>query len=29
VVAVAITAWALWLRWRKGGAMADYEISSL
>ena len=28
-VAVAVTAWALWLRWRKGGAMADYEISSL
>ena len=29
VLAALVTAWALWLRWRKGGAMADYEISSL
>ena len=29
VLAVVVTAWALWLRWRKSGAMADYEISSL
>jgi len=29
VLAVLVTAWALWLRWRKSGAMADYEISSL
>ena len=29
VLAVLVTAWALWLRWRKGGAMADPEISSL
>ena len=29
LLAVLVTAWALWLRWRKSGAMADYEISSL
>jgi RsiW-degrading membrane proteinase PrsW (M82 family) len=28
-LAVLVTAWALWLRWRKGGATADPEISSL
>jgi RsiW-degrading membrane proteinase PrsW (M82 family) len=28
VVAVAVTAWALWLRWRKGAAMTETEISS-
>ena len=28
VVAVLVTAWALWLRWRKGGAAAEPEISS-
>jgi len=28
VVAVAVTAWALWLRWRKGAATADAETSS-
>jgi len=27
-VAVAVTAWALWLRWRKTDAMADPGISS-
>jgi len=29
VLAVLVTAWALWLRWRKGAAMADPEMSSL
>jgi len=29
VLAVLVTAWALWLRWRKGGAMADPAISSM
>ena len=28
VLAVLVTAWALWLRWRKGGAIADPAISS-
>jgi len=28
VVAVAVTAWALWLHWRKGAAMTETEISS-
>jgi RsiW-degrading membrane proteinase PrsW (M82 family) len=28
VIAVLVTAWALWLRWRKGGAIADSAISS-
>jgi len=28
VLAVAVTAWALWLRWRKGAAMANAETSS-
>ena len=28
VLAVGVTAWALWLRWRKGAAMAEPEISS-
>jgi RsiW-degrading membrane proteinase PrsW (M82 family) len=28
-VAVAVTAWAMWLRWRKGGTTADPEMSSL
>jgi RsiW-degrading membrane proteinase PrsW (M82 family) len=27
-VAVAVTVWALWLRWRKGGTEAELEISS-
>jgi len=29
VVAVGVTAWALWLRWRRGGAIVDTELSSL
>jgi len=29
VLAVLVTAWALWLRWRKGGTTADPEMSSL
>jgi len=29
VLAVLVTAWALWLRWRKGGATANPEMSSL
>jgi len=29
VVAVGVTVWALLLRWRRGGAIADTEISSL
>ena len=29
VVAVLVTAWALWLRWRKGDAIADPAISSM
>jgi RsiW-degrading membrane proteinase PrsW (M82 family) len=29
VVAVLVTAWALWLRWRKKTAMAEPEISSM
>ncbi len=29
VLAVVVTAWALWLRWRKGAATADSAISSL
>jgi len=28
VIAVLVTAWALWLRWRKGGATASPAISS-
>jgi RsiW-degrading membrane proteinase PrsW (M82 family) len=28
VIAVLVTAWALWLRWRKGAAMAEPETSS-
>jgi len=28
-VAVAVTAWALWLRWRKGATAAEPEISSM
>ena len=29
VVAAGVMAWALWLRWRKGGATAEPEISSM
>jgi len=29
VLAVLVTAWALWLRWRKGGTTDDPEMSSL
>jgi hypothetical protein len=29
VLATLITAWALWLRWRKTAATAEPEISSM